>query len=300
MSVTGPLGAVRAVATPRGRFALREGGAADAPVVLLLHGWPQSSWCWQAMSARLSGRWRLIAPDLRGMGDSERSADPAAYDKDALARDVLALLDLLGIGEVRVVGHDWGGVVAQELALAAPERVAALCIANIFLIHNVATNQRIAASGMSRYQWYQYFMMTGLPERMIPGNEDAWLAEFLRRSDGRPLDARSMAEYLRCHRIDGTAAATAHYYRRLRHDVARWSRLAGHRFEMPCLLIHGERDPVITAAYFERAERGFASLQRVTLPAGHFVQEECPEAFAKALESFVGTPGAGAQGARPA
>ncbi|MBJ7291840.1 alpha/beta fold hydrolase, partial [Williamsia sp.] len=81
-------------------------GPADAPPLLLLHGWPQHWYLWRDVIPAVSDRYRVIAPDLRGFGWTD--APPGGYRKERLATDILALLDALGIDRVRLVGHDWG------------------------------------------------------------------------------------------------------------------------------------------------------------------------------------------------
>ncbi|WP_043766603.1 alpha/beta fold hydrolase [Algiphilus aromaticivorans] len=271
------------LSTPRGHFAWRSRGPETGRPVVLLHGWPESSYCWQPLAPYLPEDWRLIAPDLRGLGDSERTPERAAYTKDALAQDIWSILDELGVEQCELIGHDWGGIVAQEMALARPEAVSHLALANIFVINNVATNQRLAAGGMSRHQWYQYFLMTPLPEALVPGREREWLNVFLRDRRGELLPADAVDEYVRCHAIAGTPGSAANLYRALADDASRWARLTEHRFEMPATLIYGQHDKVITPAYYEGLHDCFGQIERIDLDAGHFVQEEQPEAFAEAL-----------------
>ncbi|GAC1381828.1 MAG: alpha/beta hydrolase [Acidimicrobiales bacterium] len=104
-------------------------GPDGAPAVMLVHGWPQSWWAWRHVIPAIAGRFRVIAPDLRGHGWSEAPA--AGYEKEQLATDLLAVLDALGTEQVTWVGHDWGGWSGFLAALRAPERIdrmLALCI----------------------------------------------------------------------------------------------------------------------------------------------------------------------------
>jgi pimeloyl-ACP methyl ester carboxylesterase len=96
-------------------------GPEDAPPVLLVHGWPQSWWAWRRVIPALAERYRVIAPDLRGHGWSEAPA--SGYEKEQLARDLLAVLDELEIERATWVGHDWGGWTGFLTALRAPERL---------------------------------------------------------------------------------------------------------------------------------------------------------------------------------
>jgi pimeloyl-ACP methyl ester carboxylesterase len=104
-------------------------GPESAPAVLLVHGWPQNWWSWREIIPALAGRFRVIAPDLRGHGWTE--APRNGYEKEQLAGDLLALIDTLGLERVTWVGHDWGGWTGLLAALRAPERfdrLLALCI----------------------------------------------------------------------------------------------------------------------------------------------------------------------------
>lgn len=103
------------------------------PPVLLLHGFPDSAELWREVTPHLvAAGHRVIAPDLRGFGDSEAPAGRRQYAIDRVLADMLALLDHLGIGDpVRVMGHDWGAVIAWCLAMFHPERVAASVVLSV-------------------------------------------------------------------------------------------------------------------------------------------------------------------------
>ncbi len=106
-----------------------EEGAGD--VVVLLHGWPHTSHGWRHVMPILSEKYRVIAPDLRGLGDSSRPA--AGYDNASVAGDVVELMDGLGVREFSLVGHDWGGPVAFAATLLARDRVKKLSIVDVVL-----------------------------------------------------------------------------------------------------------------------------------------------------------------------
>lgn len=273
------------VETARGDFAVRLQGR-GTPVVLL-HGWPESSYCWEAVAGHLPEALHVIAPDLRGLGDSPRTLDLAAYAKDELAADVLALLDALGIDTAAVVGHDWGGIVAQEVAVAAPQRVSHLGISNIAVINNLATNRRIAAAGPSRFLWYQFFLQSELPESLLAGNAEPWVRHFLRafRPEGFAQDV--LDECIRCHAIPGTETTAANYYRQFGADAKRWQALAGHRFAMPAAYIYGNRDVVITPDHLDGIDGCFEALEVAQTEAGHFVQDEQPAWFAQQVTALL-------------
>jgi pimeloyl-ACP methyl ester carboxylesterase len=113
----------------------------DGDVVVLLHGWPHTSHSWRHVIPRLSSKYRVIAPDMRGLGDSSRPA--AGYDNGTVAGDVIELLDSHGVHEFSLVGHDWGGPVAFAATLLARDRVKKLALVDTVL----AGDGRSAGSG---------------------------------------------------------------------------------------------------------------------------------------------------------
>jgi len=166
----------------------RDRGNEDGFPVVMLHGWPESSYCWEGVAAFLDPKLRVIAPDLRGLGDSERTLDVKAYQKVELAKDMVEIVNALGINEFFLAGHDWGGIVAQEMAFLIPDRVKKFVILNIPVLTNVKGAQEVTKAMIAmRYipYWYQYFqMMPGLAEAMIKGKEREWVSFFFGKKAG--------------------------------------------------------------------------------------------------------------------
>ncbi len=281
------------VQTARGRFAYRQTGT-GRPLVML-HGWPESSYCWKAVAEQLQNDFRIIAPDLRGLGDSERSLDPAAYTKQAMGQDLLALLDALEIDRCFLAGHDWGGAIAQEAALAAPDRFEKLVLLNIHVLPNARGNMKAQAEIRNRPAplWYQFFQNAyddqgqGLAEAMIPGNERVWLGHFLRAWSAQGFPEDAFEEHVRCYSIPNTATTGANMYRCYKQDMARWAELAGRKFAMPGLYIHGYKDPVIIPEYTEHLDDVFDDIRVERIEAAHFVQEEKPVEVAALIREFI-------------
>lgn len=273
--------------TPRGTFTYRSAGT-GAPLVMV-HGWPESSYAWEHLSRHLNAGFQIIAPDLRGLGDSERTAGKEHYSKAQLAQDVISMLDTLGIRQFQLIGHDWGGIVVQEIALAIPERVGRLGIMNIAVINNLKGNMEViekVRSGSGRANWYQHFQQApGMAEAMIPGNEDIWLRYFLKGAE-RPVPEDAIEEFVRMYSIAGTPRAAANYYRTFSSDTKRWVSLAGHVWPMPSIYIYGNQDVVIIPEYLNHIESCFRDIQVFEVEAGHFLHEERPEEVAGHINRF--------------
>src|SRR5947208_512585 len=96
--------------------------AGEGEPLVLLHGWPENWWCWRKIIGPLAeSGYRVVAPDMRGYGWSDPAPD--GYDKESLERDLIALLDALGLDRVQLIGHDWGGWVGFLACLNHPERI---------------------------------------------------------------------------------------------------------------------------------------------------------------------------------
>jgi len=149
------------------RLSVHQGGG-GAPLILL-HGYPQTHMCWARVAPGLARRFNVIVPDLRGYGDSDAPADDpdhTVYSKREMARDIIGLMDALGIGRAAVLGHDRGARVAYRLALDHPGRIARLGIIEI-----VPTGDFWAAwtadLAMSAYHWTFLAQPAPLPETLI-------------------------------------------------------------------------------------------------------------------------------------
>lgn len=279
------------ITVARGTFNVRDRENADGFPVVMLHGWPESSYCWEGVASDLDPNLRVIAPDLRGLGDSERTLDVKAYQKAELAKDVIEIIDALKIQDFFLVGHDWGGIVAQELAFLIPDRVKKFVILNIPILTNIKGAEEVTKAMIAiRYipYWYQYFqMMPGLPEAMIKGKEREWVSFFFgKKGQDGTIPREAIDEYVRCYSIDNTPATAASYYRSMALDAPHWAGLAGKRFSMPSLYIYGNEDSVIIPANIMHLEDCFDSIKIEQVKAAHFLQEEKPREVAELMNRF--------------
>src|SRR5215470_12584347 len=146
--------------------------------LLLLHGWPEFWLTWEPVMTRLADRFRLIAPDLRGFGDSDKP--DGAFGPPDHAADMLALLDALGIRQVGVVGHDVGGAVMQPLARTAPDRLSGLFFFD-FVYPGIGP--RMAGPDCLNEIWYQSFNQMAIAPQLVGATRvscEAYIGYFLR------------------------------------------------------------------------------------------------------------------------
>ncbi|MCI1190246.1 alpha/beta hydrolase [Calidifontimicrobium sp. SYSU G02091] len=278
------------------RLFARTGGRADAPPLVLLHGFPQTHAMWHRVARRLAPHFRLVLPDLRGYGDSAKppgGADHAAYGKRAMAADVVALMHSLGHARFFVAGHDRGGRVAHRLALDHPQAVARLAVIDIAptLDMYVATDMAFARA---YYHWFFLIQPAPLPERLIGADPRFYLHAKLGGwgSGGLAhLEPRALAEYERCFaRADAIHAACEDYRASagidLEHDRA--SRERGEQIACDLLVLWGERGVVhrlFDPLALWRAQCA-GTVSGHAMPAGHFIPEERPAETAQALLDF--------------
>jgi pimeloyl-ACP methyl ester carboxylesterase len=147
--------------------------------VVLLHGFPDSARLWRhQVPALVAGGFRVITPDLRGLGRSGMPAEVAAYALPHSVADVTAILDQLQVDTAHVVGHDWGAAVAWLTAMVRPDRVRTLTAISVPHLRSAPTLRQYEMG------WYQlFFQFAGVAEATIQYNDWAWLRAFA-RGDG--------------------------------------------------------------------------------------------------------------------
>ncbi len=155
----------------------------SGPAVLLLHGFPDSAQLWRhQVPALVDAGYRVIVPDLRGFGGSERPAGVDAYRSEVIVGDLLALLSTLGIDRAHVVGHDWGAAFAWSLAAFAPDVVDRLIVLSVG--HPMSFGNPADVEQQQRSFYMLYFQFEGVAEAALPADDWAlWRAWFGEHSE---------------------------------------------------------------------------------------------------------------------
>ncbi len=277
---------------------LRTAVSGSGPPLLLLHGYPQTHLTWHLVAPRLAERFTVVAPDLRGYGDSAKPGaddpgkDPthATYAKRATAADLVGLMQVLGHERFAVVGHDRGGRVAHRMALDHPDVVDRLAVLDIA---PTATMYARADAAFARayYWWFLLIQDFPLPERLIGGDPDFYLdAQLAVQMKVATVAPEVHAEYHRAFRDPRTRHAMCEDYRAaasidLEHDRSD----AGTPVRAPLLALWGALGLVgstydVLATWREKA----TDVSGRSLPCGHCPQEEVPDALLEALLPFLG------------
>ncbi|MEU6666919.1 alpha/beta hydrolase [Streptomyces sp. NPDC046727] len=256
--------------------------AGRGPAVLLLHGFPHTWRLWTEVIGPLARRHRVIAPDLRGFGDSDRPA--GGYDAGTLAADAEALLEELDAGPAAVVGIDLGAPPAFLLAVRRPGRVRRLVLMES-LLGDLPGAEEFLAGGPP--WWFGFHAEPGLAETVLAGQEGAYVGWFLERGTlGRGVRPDVRAEFVRAYGGSEALRAAFGPYRALP-VTARQIReaVAGARLTVPALTIGAH--PV--GRSLERQLRPYADrlTGRVIPDCGHIVPLDRPEALLELLEPFL-------------
>ncbi|WP_077035795.1 alpha/beta fold hydrolase [Pelomonas sp. KK5] len=186
------------LALPHGiTLSCRACGPADAPVIVLLHGFPEAAFVWDEVIVDLGTRWRCVAPNLRGYERSSAPAEVEAYRAKHLMQDIAALAAAVSPGKplAALVAHDWGGAVAWNLAVQKPALMERLVIVNsphpgTFLRELKTSEAQREASA------YMNFLCRPDAEQLLAEDDYARLWPFLRSMNGAPwLDAATQQRY---------------------------------------------------------------------------------------------------------
>ncbi len=293
--------------------------AGAGPLVVLLHGFPESWHSWRhQLGALADAGFHAVAPDLRGYGQTDRPEELEAYDIFQLTGDVVGLVHAMGEESAVIVGHDWGALVTAYAALFRPDMFRAVALLSVPYaprgrMSHTAWEQRkypgkIFYQATLRDARSDQFLMSDVRSSLLKGlyslsgeaeEQDRWSPvrdPAAPREISRPPKMPSwlsekdldflVAEYQRSGFTGGL-----NYYRNMDRNWALTPFLDGAKILQPTLFIAGHRDPVIefTRGAYEALPTNIPNLKKsVLLPAvGHWTQQESPQEVNRLLIEFL-------------
>jgi haloacetate dehalogenase len=253
---------------------------------------------WHAVAPQLARQFTVVAPDLRGYGESSKPAttpDHEPYSKRAMARDMVALMGQLGFERFGVAGHDRGGRVAYRLALDHSERVSGLAVLDI-----LPTSEHFRRAdmqfGLGYWHWFFLAQPFDVPERIIGADPRAFFTRgWPRSADGAPIPPSYFApeaydDYLRCYLSPGTVHATCEDYRAgatFDHTLDESDRTSDHRITCPVLALWAARGQLPKWYDVLNVWRDWADdVRGGPIESGHYMAEEAPDETYAQLGAF--------------
>ncbi|HEU4411792.1 MAG TPA: alpha/beta hydrolase [Polyangiaceae bacterium] len=258
----------------------------QGPALVLLHGWPQTWYEWNRLLPDLAGEYTVIAPDLRGAGESDKVPLPGGYDKHTLARDVHGIVQGLGHASAFVVGHDIGGMVAYAYAVDYPAETRALGVFDVPL-----PGVEPFWSQVNSLAWhFGFHNEPELPEQLVAGREREYLTHFYDVFSMTPgvFRADEIDEFVRAYSAPGAMRGGFDWYRAFGADAAANAASQATKLTMPVLGLHGDRGGTVGNFSVEQMQQVAVDVRGGGIVgSGHWLAEEKPEELSQRLRAFL-------------
>ncbi len=257
--------------------------AGSGEPVILLHGYAQNSHMWRPLIAELARTKTVIAPDLRGFGQSARPA--SGYDKKSMAQDIHALAHSLGFERVRICGHDIGLMVAYAYAALYPSEVEKIVLMDAFL-PGIGDTTGIF---LLRDLWHFHFFGE-TPEKLVKGRERIYFEHFWNDFAANPKKSVSEADrrfYAKAYAKPGAMHAGFEVFKAFDQDATDFADLAKTKLQMPMLVLSGEK---AGGEFLINQGRMVADdVEGVIVKgSGHWLIDEAPKQVIPQLVEFLG------------
>ncbi|MEB3882869.1 alpha/beta hydrolase [Lyngbya sp. CCY1209] len=262
----------------------------EGELVVLLHGFPEFWYAWRYQIPALSRYFKVVVPDLRGYNDSDKPE--GGYDLDTLSEDIRGLIRRLGYAKAHIVGHDWGGTIAWNLAQKFPECIDRLAILNAPPPHRFV-QELMSNLDQIRRSWFVFaFQVPGVPEWLIQNNLKDFVRGFLREHAVRKgaFSAEETDIYQAALEKPGVLRSAMNYYRQLLQPqelISGWMRPAP--IDVPTLVLWGREDSFLSHKLVDGLDRLIAAPFKLRLVSdcGHWIQQEVPQLVNRELLTFL-------------
>ncbi|OGO50337.1 MAG: epoxide hydrolase [Chloroflexi bacterium RBG_16_68_14] len=291
----------------------------EGPLVVLLHGFPESWYSWRhQLPALAAAGYHAVAPDLRGYGHTDAPEAIESYSMRNMTADVVGLLDALGESSAVVVGHDWGAPIAWNCAILYPQRVRAVVGMSVpfFQRGPMPPTQLFKQVFADSFFYILYFQEPGVAEAELEADVRRTMRMFLYAVSGdappgaalsqKPKEAKfldgmpepeQLPSWLTEEDLDYFVSELERTgfrggldrYRNMDRDWEELPQLAGAKVSQPALFIAGDRDPVLSFTSIDAMKEHVPDLRDVVLlpGCGHWTQQERPAEVNAALIEFL-------------
>jgi pimeloyl-ACP methyl ester carboxylesterase len=270
--------------------------------VVLCHGFPELAFSWRhQVPALTDAGFRVVVPDLRGYGASSVPVEPEAYDVVSLCGDLCGLLDALDQDLAAFVGHDWGAWLAWQLAVLHPERVRAVAALSVpFVPRAPARPLAIMRRNLGEDFYIVWFQQPGVADAALARDvrrtlttSRQWTAQWADESGPPPrrpawMSEQELAVYVEAFERTGFTGGL-NWYRNIDRNWELTADVAERRVQQPALFLTGDQDPVRSFMPAEAMQGWVSDLRaQIVVPgAGHWLQQQAPEAVNEALLEFL-------------
>ena len=279
------------------RLSYRVGGDPEGPPVLLWHGFLGTSYAWHKVMPELAGAGlSVLAPDMRGYGDSEKPAGTEGYDARALAKEFRALVRQIGFGGGRpltLVAHDMGAPPALIWAADHPEEIAALLYIEAPVMLSGVLTDIISYTPEAMKQgsmwWWVLPLAPGVPESLVVGHERAFLNWFYDRSTFKrdSIGPAVVDEYLRTFSGSEGVLGAMGVYRAAFTTIEQTEPLTKEKVRVPVVVIGGEKGLGVKVRQMVEMVAENVTGSSIS-KCGHFVPEECPDEIVRRIFDVTG------------
>ena len=271
-------------------------GRVGAPLLLLLHGFPELWYSWRYQIRSFRQQYRVVAVDLRGYGESDKPPQQDQYGVDLLAADITQLVSALGYDSCLLVGHDWGGAVAYQAALKRPDLFEKLIVLSCPLgrVYMEAARRDLATS---LKPWYMIlFQLPWIPERLLASNDYLILQTIMLSpqhgglSNGNNLSHYDLQAYLHTYSQQGAFTYPINYYRRIFKKPKHTLVSTTNKIKVPTLVIFGCTDKFFSEQCKMGYEKYIDKVQVLTVEGSHWLQQDSPEEVNRIMRDFINIP----------
>ena len=253
----------------------------SGPPVLLLHGFPDSRFQWRHQIGPLaSAGYRVIAPDLRGFGDAPKPEGVEHYRLPVIARDVIGMLDALGLARVRLVGHDWGAGLSWFLAFSYPDRFEKMVVLSVGA---PGTSGSTSLAQREKSWYFLFFQFEGIAEATLMRNDWRFFREWSR---GQGDTERYIKDLSR----PGALTAGINWYRaNVRPQMPAENPPPAPKLSIPVMGVWSDGDPFLTEDHVKKSPERLSGPWRYEKieGAGHWMMLDKPAEVNRLLLDFL-------------